>query len=245
MGTRQSLLHLMEQTKPPSDRCHKIILLENYQSSQFTSNHPSAPSHTMTLASQSTLHNQLPQNIAMHRTKKYSSKAPKTPGKNKRPSPNKLEKEENRTPKPPTVSLVRTDQGKAARDNIEADNKVSDVEMEAKAAEVYDTMYEDATTEENEATDASIAAGEEEAQKRRDQAAETEAMAKRMRDFSASGGRRNDEVIQEDEDDGSSDNDVANSVWAKPSLPTETNQRKKKQTTLAQSISTSAYYSLR
>ena len=105
---------------------------------------------------------------------------------------------------------------------MEEDNEVADVKMQAEAAEGVDNMDEDATTEENETADANIAAEEEEAQKRRDQAAETESMAKKMRHLSASGGRRNSEDIQDDKDKGS-DNEVANSTWAKSSLPAETN----------------------
>ena len=52
-------------------------------------------------------------------------------------------------------------------------------------------------------------------------------MAKKMRHLSASRGRRNSEDIQDDKDEGS-DDEVANSTWAKSSLPAETNQRKKK-----------------
>ena len=81
------------------------------------------------------------------------------------------------------------------------------------AAEGVKTMDEvsNDTTKENNTMDATIAVNEEEAQKRREQATENEAMARRIRDLSASRGKRNDEVIQEDKDKGSN-NDVANSA---------------------------------
>ena len=104
-----------------------------------------------------------------------------------------LEKEDSRTPRPPTVSPVRNDQGKAAKKNMEKEDKTTDVEMQAEAAEGVDKMDEDSPTEENEAADATTVAEEEEAQKERDQAVETEAMARRTRHLSASGGRGNRE----------------------------------------------------
>ena len=57
-------------------------------------------------------------------------------------------------------------------------------------------------------------------------------MSKRMGNFSASGGQRNDRVAQDVNDDGS-DDDVENSVWVKKMGPAVTDQRKKKQTTLS------------
>ena len=103
--------------------------------------------------------------------------------------------------------------------------------MQAEMAEGVDKMDEDGPTEENKAAGAITASEEEETQKGRDQATETEVVAKRMRHLSASGGRGNREDIQYDEE-GGSDNEVANSTWAKSSLPAEKNQRKKEQTTL-------------
>ena len=124
---------------------------------------------------------------------------------------------------------MRTGKGKAARDNIELDDEALDVKMLPEAAEGAKNMDEvgDDITRENKAVDVSIAAGEEEARKIRGQAMENEAMTRRIRDLSASGGRRNSEDIQDDKDEGS-DDEVANSTWAKSSLPAETNQRKKK-----------------
>ena len=99
----------------------------------------------MTPANQSTLFALLQMktntNSDMNKNNKYSTEAPETPGENKRPSPNEPEEEELRIPRPPTVSPVRTETGKTARDNMELDEEATDAEM-PEAAEGAKTMDE-------------------------------------------------------------------------------------------------------
>ena len=171
----------------------------------------------MTLANQSTLfaHLQKKMNSDMNKNNKDSTEAPETPRVNKRPFPNELEEEEHRIPRPPTVSPVRTGKGKIVRDNMELDKEATDAKMleAAEGAKMMDGVSVNITNE-NKALDATIAADKEEAQKVKEQATENEAMTKRIRDMTSGGGKRSDEVVQKDKD-GGSDDDVANSVWAK------------------------------
>ena len=79
-GTMNSSVKQWALANPSSTSCNKPnlpptgttnISVKNYHSSPFISNHPLAPA-TMTLASQSTLYDHMPQKSAMNRTNKYS-----------------------------------------------------------------------------------------------------------------------------------------------------------------------------
>ena len=80
----------------------------------------------------------------------------------------------------------------------------------------------DVITKENKATGANINANNEEERKGKERATANEALVKRIREMSASGGKRNGGVVQEVEDEDYNDK-VENRLWAKTLLPVEKN----------------------
>ena len=136
------------------------------------------------------------------------------------------------TPKPPIVSPVRARTARTSGDAMEIEEETTGDKVPEATTE-NKTMAEASgnITKENEVLDNSITAAEEEASKEEEQAASGVVMAERFAKITTNQGRRNN-VINPDEEDDRSVEDVTSSAWGRQLQPMETNQRRNKQTTL-------------